>query len=325
MKVRLGLTKTSDNFEETIARFHKLLEREDSVITWNDKIPDPDNVSRLRQIDISIRRDDFLTIIECRIHKKIQDVKWVEELIGRRVSLGADTIIGVSNSGFTAGAIAKAKAFGVILRDLNLLSDFEISAWGLGSRVYITYLEFQDISLQFEMPASNDLEKKLSSAERYVRKSASNLVELFQQFVNSLGDKFKIDFTCPCKARFLTNSPLLIDKYQVNAVNFSANVTLKSVDYHMASVLAYGEPGIDFEERSVFYEKVQGIGIEITKAKNRASVIVDVSQLPILRNGILRDLRIDFGQIMEANVEVVGIPEFEIPIDELSVGVLDIE
>ncbi|GGX06000.1 restriction endonuclease [Undibacterium macrobrachii] len=196
------MTKTSDNFEETIARFHKLLEREDSVITWNDKIPDPDNVSRLRQIDISIRRDDSLTIIECRIHKKIQDVKWVEELIGRRVSLGADTIIGVSNSGFTAGAIAKAKAFGVILRDLNLLSDFEISAWGLGSRVYITYLEFQDISLQFEMPASNDLEKKLSSAERYVRKSASNLLELFQQFVNSLGDKLKIDFTCPCKARF---------------------------------------------------------------------------------------------------------------------------
>ncbi|GGX05992.1 hypothetical protein [Undibacterium macrobrachii] len=123
----------------------------------------------------------------------------------------------------------------------------------------------------------------------------------------------------------MTNSPLLIDKYQVNAVNFSANVTLKSVDYHMASVLAYGEPGINFEERSVFYEKVQGIGIEITKAKNRASVTVDVSQLPILRNGILRDLRIDFGQIMEANLEVVGIPEFEIPIDELRVGVLDIE
>ena len=67
-------------------RIHQLLEIEGSTVTWNDHIPDPDNPSRPRQIDVSIRRDGSLTLVECRIHKDPQDVTWVEELMGRRTS-----------------------------------------------------------------------------------------------------------------------------------------------------------------------------------------------------------------------------------------------
>src|SRR3990167_4837804 len=102
----------SKKFEKQIKRIHDLIEQPGSRVTWNDHIPDPDNPVQPRQIDITINRDNSLTIIECRIHAKKQDVKWIEELIGRRMSLKADAVIAVSASGFTEGAIKKAKAYG---------------------------------------------------------------------------------------------------------------------------------------------------------------------------------------------------------------------
>lgn len=69
-------------------------------------------------------------------------MKWVEELIGRRPSLGADEIIGVASAGFTAGARKKAARFGVRLRDFKQLSDEEITNWG-GRRVALTLYYYQ--------------------------------------------------------------------------------------------------------------------------------------------------------------------------------------
>ncbi len=53
-------------------------------------------------------------------------VKWIEELIGRRVSLEANAIVAVSASGFTSGAIKKQIKYGVLLKDVNELTDEEI-------------------------------------------------------------------------------------------------------------------------------------------------------------------------------------------------------
>ncbi len=107
----------SSEFEQQIKKIHEVIEQSGSKITWNDHIPDPENPDQARQIDISVKKNDSLTIIECRIHKKKQDVKWIEELIGRKLSLRADALIAVSSSGFTEGAIKKAKAYGIFLRD----------------------------------------------------------------------------------------------------------------------------------------------------------------------------------------------------------------
>src|SRR5206468_1211682 len=100
--------RPSEKFEQQISRIHQLIEQAGSEVTWNDDLPDPDNPSQPRQIDVTIRRDGKLTLVECRIHRERQDVKWIEELIGRRVSLHADAVIAVSFSGFTKGAILKA-------------------------------------------------------------------------------------------------------------------------------------------------------------------------------------------------------------------------
>ena len=78
--------KKLELFEQQIERIHSLLEESDASVTWNDRVPDPDNPDQARQIDISIKRDGKVTHVECRIHKTPQDVKWIEELIGRRTS-----------------------------------------------------------------------------------------------------------------------------------------------------------------------------------------------------------------------------------------------
>src|SRR5262249_26261467 len=118
------MPSTPEAFEQQISRIHELLESSGADVTWNDHISDPDNASQPRQIDITIRRDGRLTLVECRLHRARQGVKWIEELIGRRMSLAADSIIAVSASGFTKGALKKAARFGIILRDLCALRGY---------------------------------------------------------------------------------------------------------------------------------------------------------------------------------------------------------
>ena len=138
----------SQNFEKLVSRIHKLLSDEETEINWNEKIPDPDNPSQSRQIDILVKREGVITHIECRTHNKPQDVKWIEELIGRRLSLNADFIIAVSDSGYTKGAIAKAKKFEIILRNLRELDDEEILQWGRKSEITLTYYGFLNIGMR---------------------------------------------------------------------------------------------------------------------------------------------------------------------------------
>jgi hypothetical protein len=138
---------TPEAFERQIARIHELLERSDDIVTWNDHIPDPDNPTRRRQIDITVCRDGKLTIIECRLSRTRQNVKWIEEIIGRRQSLGAQTIIAVASAGFTIGAEKKAARYGVMLRDLRQLGDEEITNWGGQTTVILYYYQYSDVRL----------------------------------------------------------------------------------------------------------------------------------------------------------------------------------
>ena len=70
----------SKDFEQLVARIHRLLEGGRAVVTWNDRMADPDNLDQQRQVDISIERNGHTTHVECRAHKAPQNVKWIEEL-----------------------------------------------------------------------------------------------------------------------------------------------------------------------------------------------------------------------------------------------------
>lgn len=134
-------------FEQQIARILRALNDKNIDVIWNDKFPDPDNPSQLRQVDISIRDQQRLTIVECRLHQRKQDVKWIEELHGRKISLNATSIIGVSSSGFTIGAIEKARRLGVFLRSLSALTNEEVATWGNQTKTSVSYVKFSKIRL----------------------------------------------------------------------------------------------------------------------------------------------------------------------------------
>jgi hypothetical protein len=144
--IRQGM-ETPEALERQVSRIHELLERSRGVVTWDDHIPDPDNPKQLRQIDVTVLRDGKLTIIECRLSRSRQNVKWVEELHGRRQSLGAQTIIAVASAGFTKGAQKKAARFEVLLRDLRKLTDEEITSWGGQTTLMLGYYEYSGIKL----------------------------------------------------------------------------------------------------------------------------------------------------------------------------------
>ena len=114
---------------------------------WNEHVPDPDNPDQPRQIDVLIRRGAHVTHVECRIQKARQNVKWIEELIGRRVSLAANSVIGVSSSGFTKGAVRKATKYGIPLRDLRALTDAEVAGWGQSVALSFLCFQYSDLTL----------------------------------------------------------------------------------------------------------------------------------------------------------------------------------
>jgi hypothetical protein len=133
--------------ERQVSRIHELLERSSECVTWNDHIPDPDNPEQLRQIDVTVRRGNTLTLIECRLSRSRQNVKWVEELIGRRESLGAQAIIGVSSAGFTKGAQRKAARFEVLLYELRQLTEEDIAGWGRQVSLTLYYYQYSEVTL----------------------------------------------------------------------------------------------------------------------------------------------------------------------------------
>jgi hypothetical protein len=146
---------SATKFEQEISRIHELLEGDDAEVTWNDRIIDPDNPERLRQIDITVKKQRRLTIVECRIHKNPQDVKWIEEMIGRRESLRADNAIAVSAAGFTKGARLKAAKHEIILRELQSLTDVEILAWGRTVELTLLFYQYSNLEITFFVEPAN--------------------------------------------------------------------------------------------------------------------------------------------------------------------------
>jgi len=158
------MTKSAE-FEKQICRIYKLLVAGSAEVTWNDKIPDPDNPKQLRQIDITIKRNDQITHVECRSHKSPQNTKWIEELCGRKISLKATAMMAVSDSGFTKGAILKAKKLGIFLRNLNDLTKDEIINWGKITTVSIHYYMLSNILFRFTFNSIQNISTKIIAEE----------------------------------------------------------------------------------------------------------------------------------------------------------------
>jgi len=278
------MSKASDDFEKLIARTHELLEGDSASVEWNERIPDPDNPTQGRQIDVLVRKNGLVNLIECRLHKVPQDVQWIEELIGRRASLQADAIVAVSASGFTSGAIRKANKYGVILKDLCALTDEEIIAWARSIEISVFYYRYDEFRLSFFFDSddfdkldANEMQNELQYYDgfRSLFTAHLELLDKEQLIVKENRHKrvtFRVNFNledfqlCGCEVR---------------EIQAEGKARLEEIRLTVPEVLAYGEPELEHEERNVYIQNYNLGETKVVHHNGHISISLDLSQLEV--------------------------------------------
>lgn len=294
--------RDSQRFERQIERIHKLIEADDADVVWNDRISDPDNPVQLRQIDVAIRRECGLTLVECRIHQAPQDVKWIEELMGRRESLGAIAVIAVSASGFTEGAIKKAHARGVILRTLDTLTEEEISNWGREVGVTTTSYRFIECSFFFELSEAPEQPFVLSDP-------IGQNIDGFR-LLGAVMDKLEADAAAvgAYNIEVEIEAGVLISGLVPRKCSFVGSVEKIERKLKLASVVGYKSPRDTGLQSHAVVRKYDQETIEVIDSSLELAVIVDLSSANLLPNEFVRSAVFDFGHVMETKwFHIVGV------------------
>ena len=274
--------KDSEAFEKQICRIYELLENSVDDVTRNVHISDPDNPAQQRQIDISIRRDGKLTHVECRQHQSPQTVQWIEELMGRRESLEADAVIAVSFSGFTAGALKKAKRYGIITRDLHQLTDLEVKTWGQQLALTLYFYQYSDLELWlfFKRASIPKLGKDVMRSEPASYPGMQSLFNAAAQQLGTLnlingehaGRTVSFGLRLQLANFHLSGEPVL-------EVDFRGKARLISKEIISPAVFAYGDSYHNSMQREVKVETFSIGETSIVHDANRISVFLDVSQI----------------------------------------------
>jgi len=126
------LVRKGRSFEELIALLEDILSGFNIKVTSPDFYIDKDTGLK-REIDISLKGNfgsyQIFIIIECRDHKRVQGVAWIEQIATKRDAVNANLAVAVSSSGFTEDARKKAIALNIELRTFESINPEEIKAW----------------------------------------------------------------------------------------------------------------------------------------------------------------------------------------------------
>jgi len=298
-----------EEFEKQVERILRILEAEGASVTWNDRIPDPDNPAQLRQIDVSVRREGRLTLVECRAHSRPQDVKWIEELYGRRVSLGADSVIAVSASGFTEGAVRKANRLGVFARDLRNLSDEEIHTWGRGTRVRLSYVKFEEVDV-FLVGSPITIPSPIHPLTMFQTSTGGSwpVGDLFQNAATQIANH-NLPEDRVVRGRYFTNE-LFFGTNPIPELVFQAQWRWLHRDLVLPTVLAFGPPTSTTSEQEAYIERVDHSRTEIHHGSEGVVALIDVVAAHPLDGAFPRRVDLDLGQPLPLRgFGIIGIGE----------------
>lgn len=301
----------STAFEQQVHRIYELLEGSGASVTWNDHISDPDNPRQARQIDITLRRDGILTLIECRDHQTRQDVQWIEELIGRRASLRADAIIAVSSSGFTAGALSKAKSFGIIPRDLRELTELEVKDWGQQTALTLYFYQYSNLELLLcfgnESIPKLDMEGMKCEIASYpgiqslFNAAAQQLGNLEPLNEENQGQAIEFRLRLQLEGLEFCGEPVL-------EVDFRGKAAIVSKGVLSPAVFAYRNPEDESVPRAVNLEKFSLGETSIIHEEDKVSIFLDISQLEVPPFCQFRFFRVaGRNEVWHEAVELVGL------------------
>lgn len=270
--------KKHTEFEKQISRIYELLSENSAKVTWNDRIIDPDNPQQLRQVDITIKKDDVVVHVECRSHNRPQDAKWIEELYGRKISLNATAMIAVSDSGFTEGAIRKAEKFGIFLRRMDELSDKEITRWGENTTLSIQYYILNNFSLQFVFEDIENISPERLAGELHKN---SHIVDLA---VNTIKYKFneEKDYIHPYCFRFdMQADNVVLCGKRLIGIRVQGELDVLIYKHKCPAIFGYQVVGRESNIPIVKIEKSKKIDLEIIKTgSNVTAIYFDLSSSP---------------------------------------------
>ncbi|MGA2769568.1 MAG: restriction endonuclease [Bryobacteraceae bacterium] len=303
--------ETPETLERQVHRIHELLERSNDNVTWNDHIPDPDNPSQLRQIDVTIRRNGKLTIVECRLSRSRQNVKWIEEMIGRRQSLGADTAIAVASAGFTAGAQRKAARYGILLRDLRQISDEEIATWGGRITLILYYYQYSDVKLAIGFAPGSAEHINPVALKQELRAHG-----ILQSLFNATGaqlDTLKLlarNDTRTIRVRLLVRpESVRLCGQPVVEVGFEGKACLIAQPIISPGVFGYGEPAQPASQREATVERFNLGETSICHHEDRIAIEIDLSAVGLPPLSQIRYVRTTSADELEHESFAITNPE----------------
>jgi hypothetical protein len=148
------MTTTWREFEKLIVRIEQALAPSGAEIKSPDRIPDK-VTGEPREVDASIRYRigtcPILITIECRDRSSIEDVRWIEQLLEKKRSVGAAMTVAVSSSGFSDPAVKKAAALGIEIRTLREAAPNEFIQWLSDQNVVLDLSEWSLVNLSFDL------------------------------------------------------------------------------------------------------------------------------------------------------------------------------
>lgn len=273
-------------FEQFIARIHSLLEGEGAVLTWNASLPDPDSPKNPRQIDILVERDGRKTHIECRYRKAPQGSNWIEELYGRKASLNVDSIIGVSASGFTGPAIVKASRLGVILKDLNEITEQEIRSWGKYTTVYGHYVRLLmpkiDIFFDPSKPKIDLSERQLVDVIEE-KNILTGLLSTFSHMCYEKAEKESLEagtVSPVVEYNLYYQKPLEIGCNNLALIRVRTKFQIVMATMNVAYAGLYGSPSATSNDRQILSQRFSFPGWEVNRSKSKTHLSLDMGSIP---------------------------------------------
>jgi hypothetical protein len=305
--------KKSTIFERKISRVYQLLSDQGTLVSWNDTVHSTSDPQRPRQVDVLIRKGEKTIHVECRAHKKRQDVKWVEELIGRKVNLAADMMIGVSSSGFTDGARKAARLHGIILRDLLTMTDEEVMRWGTEILCDVAFIKYDQLSIHgvFAKDSQRCIE---SNAFAHFLLNQPVLNELFEHNRKVLLSQGLDNDRRGFVSKFNPKDLRLHDQ-PVQSIILKANIKLIRQQLKIMTVQIFGDPTMPKEERNVYIQKMSLKNFEFSRHYDDYYLCMDLSSIKPPGGAQFFDIRLDMGH--PGTLKGMEIYADKLPVSEL--------
>ncbi|MFJ2830725.1 hypothetical protein ACIPC1_24705 [Streptomyces sp. NPDC087263] len=161
------MSKAGRTLEELVATLETLLSGSAVEVRSPEYIVG--NSGSRREVDVSLRTRvgsvDILVILECRDRGRVQDIEWIDQLVGKREDVGATKAVAVSRTGFTAGAQTRAGQANIELRTIESVNSESVWGW-LGVELVTVLVRKVDIrKIQINIPVTVSEEARLAALQ----------------------------------------------------------------------------------------------------------------------------------------------------------------